>query len=140
MLRGLAIAGEDVEAAVLRIINVPFMWGVELVWCTGAGEDVEAVLARLQAQSAENAALKERQAKASSDLQVTHRLHTSAPNIRQPGYDSLAVCNLLLHIMKGQLPCEICRTTLIPNFPCTIQLSGAQNVPRVLDFCWLCPV
>jgi len=48
------------------------------VWCTGAGEDVEAVLARLQAQSAENAALKERQAKASSDLQVTHRLHTSA--------------------------------------------------------------
>lgn len=37
----------------------------------GAGEDVEAVLARLQAQAAENAALKERQAKSSSDLQVS---------------------------------------------------------------------
>ncbi len=51
------------------------------MWFTGTGEDVEAVLARLQAQSAENAALKERQAKASSDLQVTHRLHTSAQYI-----------------------------------------------------------
>lgn len=36
----------------------------------GAGEDVEGVLARLQAQAAENALLRERQAKASSDLQV----------------------------------------------------------------------
>jgi len=54
------------------------------VWFTGTGEDVEAVLARLQAQSAENAALKERQAKASSDLQVTHCLHTFAPKIPSP--------------------------------------------------------
>jgi len=58
-------------------------------WFTGAGEDVEAVLARLQAQSAENAALKERQAKASSDLQVTHRLPTSAPDISTPWLCSL---------------------------------------------------
>ena len=36
----------------------------------GAGEDVEGVLARLQAQASENALLRERQAKASSDLQV----------------------------------------------------------------------
>lgn len=40
------------------------MWGV------GAGEDVEGVLARLQAQASENSLLRERQAKASSDLQV----------------------------------------------------------------------
>lgn len=40
----------------------------------GAGEDVEAVLARLQAQAAENALLKERQAKSSSDLQVSSHL------------------------------------------------------------------
>ncbi len=67
--------------------NTEMLLGSRLhVWCTGAGEDVEAVLARLQAQSAENAALKERQAKASSDLQVTHRLHTFAPKIRQPGF------------------------------------------------------
>lgn len=38
--------------------------------CTGAGEDVEGVLVRLNAQSAENALLRERQAKANSDLQV----------------------------------------------------------------------
>lgn len=38
--------------------------------CAGAGEDVEGVLARLQAQASENALLRERQAKASSDLQV----------------------------------------------------------------------
>ena len=41
---------------------------------TGAGEDVEAVMARLQAQATENTALKEKQAKASSDLQVSHTL------------------------------------------------------------------
>ena len=39
-------------------------------WGVGAGEDVEGVLARLQAQASENALLRERQAKASSDLQV----------------------------------------------------------------------
>jgi len=103
------------------------------VWFTGAGEDVEAVLARLHAQSAENAALKERQAKASSDLQVTHRLHTSAPDIPTP-WVVFAFCSLLFHIMEGQHPSEICKLTLVPNFPCTIQLSGAQSVPRVLDF------
>ena len=37
----------------------------------GAGEDVEAVMARLAAQSAENAALKERQAKLDKDQQVS---------------------------------------------------------------------
>ena len=36
----------------------------------GAGEDVEGVLARLNTQSAENALLRERQAKANSDMQV----------------------------------------------------------------------
>ena len=36
----------------------------------GAGEDVEGVLLRLNAQSAENALLRERQAKANSDMQV----------------------------------------------------------------------
>lgn len=40
------------------------------VWGVGAGEDVEGVLARLQAQASENSLLRERQAKASSDLQV----------------------------------------------------------------------
>lgn len=39
--------------------------------CAGAGEDVEAVMARLAAQSAENAALKERQAKLDKDQQVS---------------------------------------------------------------------
>lgn len=41
-----------------------------VVVCIGAGEDVEGVLVRLNAQSAENALLRERQAKANSDLQV----------------------------------------------------------------------
>ena len=43
---------------------------VRVLGCAGAGEDVEGVLARLQAQASENALLRERQAKASSDLQV----------------------------------------------------------------------
>ena len=85
-------------------------------------------MARLQAQSAENAALKERQAKASSDLQVTHRLHTSAPDIPTP-WVVFAFCSLLFHIIDGQLPSEIRKATLIPNFPCIEQLSGAQSVP-----------
>lgn len=38
--------------------------------CAGAGEDVEGVLARLNAQASENALLRERQAKANSDMQV----------------------------------------------------------------------
>ena len=38
---------------------------------TGAGEDVEAVMARLAAQGAENAALKERQSKLDKDQQVS---------------------------------------------------------------------
>lgn len=37
----------------------------------GADEDVEAVMARLAAQSAENAALKERQAKLDKDQKVS---------------------------------------------------------------------
>ena len=41
-----------------------------VVGFAGAGEDVEGVLTRLQAQASENALLRERQAKASSDLQV----------------------------------------------------------------------
>lgn len=54
---------------------MPFAAGIlelkrYMVSCTGAGEDVESVLARLQAQAAENALLRDRQAKASSDLQV----------------------------------------------------------------------
>ena len=43
---------------------------IYVVVCAGAGEDVEGVLTRLQAQASENALLRERQAKASSDLQV----------------------------------------------------------------------
>lgn len=38
--------------------------------CPGAGEDVEAVLARLQTQAVENANLKDRQAKLEKDQQV----------------------------------------------------------------------
>ena len=38
--------------------------------CPGAGEDVEAVLARLQTQAVENANLKDRQAKLEQDQQV----------------------------------------------------------------------
>ena len=52
----------------LTNLDKPCMIGI------GAGEDVEAVMARLQAQAAENTLLKEKQAKASSDLQVSHTL------------------------------------------------------------------
>ena len=52
----------------LTNLDKPCMIGI------GAGEDVEAVMARLQAQAAENTLLKEKQAKASSDLQVSRDL------------------------------------------------------------------
>ena len=61
---------------------------------TGAGEDVEAVMARLAAQGVENAALKERQSKLDKDQQVS---------VLQPGCATSSRTCLLMLLAAGPM-------------------------------------
>lgn len=71
-----------------------------LLVSAGAGEDVEGVLVRLNAQSAENALLRERQAKANSDMQVGPPLLETAACI---AYASIQ--NMLLLLLRSCRNC-----------------------------------
>lgn len=75
--------------------------------CVGAGEDVEGVLVRLNAQSAENAVLRERQAKANSDMQVSPPLLEIAACI---AYASIHNMLLLLRSCRNCCCCiHVCQ-------------------------------
>lgn len=63
----------DIVKSVLSLCNV----------CTGAGEDVEAVMERLRGQGSDNIALRERQAKLEKDQQVTTQLAKKKRTVQQ---------------------------------------------------------
>ena len=100
----------------------------------GADEDVEAVMARLAAQSAENAALKERQAKLDKDQQVS-ALH---PGCATSGKTCGAVLCFVMPIAAEPLPvcfvgCAANGRTCV-SVPCLIVPLVAELVP----VCFIC--
>ena len=84
---------------------------------TGAGEDVEAVMARLAAQGAENAALKERQSKLDKDQQVS---------VLQPG------CATSSRTLLAHAPCSRADVSVI----CMVVPPVADHMS--ICFAWLC--
>ena len=75
--------------------------------CPGAGEDVEAVLARLQTQAVENANLKDRQAKLEKDQQVVS-VFILCPGTHQRGQQTrMKFVKIRLHLMFARFQCTV---------------------------------